>query len=337
MYFNTEHVIKEKIILNHNINDSSNEAFNIAYGIDKNFIFGCGISIASILLHNKNKKIAFHIFTDFFDETNIAEFTDLCHQYNTQIVVYIINCDELKQLPSTKNWSYATYFRFIIADFFNNVLTTVLYLDADIVCNADLDELINLDLIDHTAAVVCEGEKPWWTKRALALGDAEISNGYFNAGFLLINIPRWGEQDISRQAMSLLADDDVKQKISFLDQDILNILFVNKVLFLDKRYNTQFSINYELSENKKTLTPITKNTVFIHYIGPTKPWHAWASDYDSSRYFMTAKQHSPWKETKLLKAHSANQLRYCAKHQFHNKKILSGLKSYFLYFLRKIS
>ncbi|MGL9735531.1 MAG: hypothetical protein ACR5LF_07360 [Symbiopectobacterium sp.] len=47
----------------------------------------------------------------------MSEFTELSHQYNTQIIVYLISCDELKNLPSTKNWSYATHFRFIIADF----------------------------------------------------------------------------------------------------------------------------------------------------------------------------------------------------------------------------
>lgn len=337
MYFNIKHVIKEKITLNGNINTLPANAFNIVYGIDKNFIFGCGISISSILLKNKEKEIIFHIFTDYFDEKNISEFTKLSHQYNTQIIVYLIKCDELKKLPSTKNWSYATYFRFIIADFFNGLSSKVLYLDADIICNGKLDELINLDLGVHLAAVVSEGDKPWWTKRAHALGDENISNGYFNAGFLLINIPFWAKEDISRQAMNILSKDEIKEKILFLDQDILNILFVNKVIFLDKKYNTQFSINYELNESKKMLTPITNSTVFIHYIGPTKPWHEWAIYYDSACYFTKAKNNSPWKESELLKAHSANQLRYCAKHEFHNKKIFSGLKNYLLYFLKKSS
>ncbi len=107
MYFNPEVVIQSKLQLNENEPcDGSENSFNIAYGIDRNFIFGCGISIASILLNNKALNFTFHIFTDFFDKKNKEEFTKLCQQYNTQIVIYIVNCDELKTLPSTKNWSY---------------------------------------------------------------------------------------------------------------------------------------------------------------------------------------------------------------------------------------
>ncbi|MGK2888720.1 MAG: glycosyltransferase [Candidatus Malihini olakiniferum] len=47
------------------------------------------------------------------------------------------------------------------------------------------------------------------------------------------------------------------------------------ILFLDKKYNTQFSINYEIKYKSGETYPhyINDNTVFIHYIGSTKPWH----------------------------------------------------------------
>ncbi|MEE3663329.1 lipopolysaccharide 3-alpha-galactosyltransferase [Brenneria sp. g21c3] len=336
MYFDKKVVINKKITLNNDLLTAENETFNIAYGIDRNFIFGCGISIASILLNNKDMNFTFHIFTDFFSPQDIIDFQNLCQQYNTQIIIYIVNCEELKQLPSTKNWSYATYFRFVIADFFYNVLNSILYLDADIICKGSIRNLQKVNIENHLAAVVTEGEKEWWDKRAIALGDHNISNGYFNAGFLLINITQWGTEDISRAAMALLAKDEIKERISFLDQDILNILLVERVVFVSKAYNTQYSINYELKKIKKHIIPITQDSVLVHYIGPTKPWHEWASYYECSSYFLTAKKNSPWYDSKLLKAHTASQLRYSAKHQLHNRKLLLGLKSYASYFLKKI-
>lgn len=41
--------------------NTSAECFNIGYGIDRNFLFGCGVSIASILLSNK-KSISHFIY-----------------------------------------------------------------------------------------------------------------------------------------------------------------------------------------------------------------------------------------------------------------------------------
>lgn len=99
-YFEEE-VIQQTLDYNY-AQHSDADKFNIAYGIDKNFLFGCGVSIASVLLANPEKALAFHVFTDFFDSEDQQRFEALAKQYATQIVVYLIDCERLKSLPSTK-------------------------------------------------------------------------------------------------------------------------------------------------------------------------------------------------------------------------------------------
>lgn len=334
MYFIEEDVIKSSIILSSDSIDSESSSFNIAYGIDKNFLFGCAISITSILINNPDKKFTFHIFTDFFEKDDELKFLELAQKYNTKVVIYIIDCEKLKSLPSTKNWTYATYFRFIIADYFNGRADIVLYLDADIMCKGDLREIINLQLGDNIAGVVPERGHEWWEKRAESLGVSSLVDGYFNAGFLLINIKKWAEFDISSQAMEMLTDKELMKRISFLDQDVLNIILTKKVLYLNVKYNTQFSINYELK--KDCTNPITAETTLVHYIGPTKPWHEWAI-YPSAKCFLDAKSLSPWDDYCLLKAHTASQYRYSAKHFNRQGKYLKGLTAYIYYIYKKLS
>lgn len=333
MYFKEEDVIKSTILLSPDSIDSEFPSFNIAYGIDKNFLFGCAISITSILTNNSDKKFTFHVFTDVFEKDDELKFLELAQQYNTKIVIYIIDCEKLKSLPSTKNWTYATYFRFIIADYFNGRADVVLYLDADIMCKGDLREIINLQLGDNIAGVVPERGREWWEKRAESLGFPSLVDGYFNAGFLLINIKKWAEFDISSQAMDMLTDKELMKRISFLDQDVLNIILTKKVLYLSVNYNTQFSINYELK--KDCTNPITAETILVHYIGPTKPWHEWAQ-YPSAKYFSAAKKLSPWDTVPLIKPKSTNQLRYCAKHKFNQHRLIEGIYCYFKYFSKKM-
>lgn len=332
-YFNQSETISS--IKDYNYNSRPEGAsLNIAYGIDKNFLYGCGISIASILLHNKESQLAFHVFTDYITENDSKKFAALAEQYQSRIIIYLINCDALKSLPSTKNWTYATYFRFIIADYFADKADKVLYLDADIACNGNIQELIDFKFTEQQiAAVVGEGDIEWWNKRSVSLETPGLVNGYFNAGFLLINIPVWTKEEISKKAIEMLRDPAMVSKITHLDQDVLNVLLVGKTCFLDKKFNTQYSINYELKRNK--FNPVNENTVFIHYIGPTKPWHKWG-DYDVSRSFINAKNNSPWKNDKLLTPSNANQYRYCAKHLLHQKKFVSGIQSYLMYFLKKL-
>ncbi|MDR5618257.1 lipopolysaccharide 3-alpha-galactosyltransferase [Arsenophonus sp.] len=333
MYFDKHKVITQKLCLTPNLHADCHPKFHIAYGVDKNFLYGCGISITSIALHNINNNHCFHIFTDYFDHEQETLFDTLAQQYKIEINIYLVDDQSLKSLPSTKNWSYATYFRFIIADYFSNKLDKILYLDADIICNNSLDRLQNIHFnSNEIAAVVTEKDEKWWQKRASELEVENISQGYFNAGFLFINLNRWAEEDISTQAMRLLKNNALKNKFSFLDQDVLNILLANKIIYLAKKYNTQYSINYGLKSVKHAAFAI--DTIFIHYIGPTKPWHEWAIS-PFSQPFIKAKNASPWQNKPLLKAESVHLLRYCAKHKFKQRKYHEGLKNYTHYYLAK--
>jgi UDP-D-galactose:(glucosyl)LPS alpha-1,3-D-galactosyltransferase len=330
-YFKEEEVIRS--VMDFNYRSGSSSSFDIAYGIDKNFLFGCGVSIASVLLANPQIDFSFHVFTDFLDDDDKAKFEALAKQYHSRIVVYLIDCERLKSLPSTKNWTYATYFRFIIADYFTGKSERVLYIDADIACQGSLQQLIDLAFDDKIAAVVSEGDREWWHQRAERLNAPALVDGYFNAGFLLINIPLWNAASISSQAIEMLNDPEMVARITHLDQDVLNVLLAGKVRFIDAKFNTRYSINYELK--KDALNPVNDETVIIHYIGPTKPWHCWA-DYPVSRRFLDARKASPWSDVSLLKPTSSNQLRYCAKHMYHQGRYLKGVSLYLRYFKKKV-
>lgn len=336
MFFNKENAVTKQIDLSSSDAVITDSSLHISYGIDRNFLYGCGISIASLLKTNSDISFSFHVFTDYFDDEQSRLFKALAEQYKTSIKIYLVDCEQLKSLPSTKNWSYATYFRFIIADYFSNQLERMIYMDADIMCQGSLRPLLDIQFeYDQVAAVVPERDSVWWQKRADALGIPSIASGYFNAGFLVLNLVNWSKFDISTKAMELLSQDSVKAKLSYLDQDILNMLLTGKVIYLDGKYNTQYSINYELQKGKKE-NPITPDTVLIHYIGPTKPWHEWAS-YPTAQSFVDAKNASPWKDIPLLKAKSSNHLRYCAKHLFNQGKVVAGIKNNLQYFWVKLN
>ncbi|MDM2927762.1 lipopolysaccharide 3-alpha-galactosyltransferase [Citrobacter sp. Cm046] len=334
-HFKESDFLTSTIDCNHQGNVTS-ICLDITYGVDQNFLFGCGISIASILKYNPGKNLRFHVFIDSFSDSDIKIFDALAAQYKTRITIYLINCEHLRTLPNTKNWTYAIYFRFAIADYFINKANKLLYLDADIICKGSIDELSNFSFPNNEVAmVVTEGESDWWIKRSEILGVSGIANGYFNSGFLLINLPLWAKERVSELAIEMLSDPEITNKITHPDQDVLNILLANKLYFSNTKFNTQFSLNYQLKDD--FFNPIKDDTVFIHYIGPTKPWHNWAGDYPVSQPFIDAKKASPWVDVPLLKPINSNQLRYCAKHMLKKGRYINGLVSYFWYFIKKIA
>ena len=336
MYFDADSVIKKKITIGTNNRDINQ--LNIAYGIDKNFLLGCAVSITSILLTNSEFNFSFHIFTNSIDNDFQQKLHQLTDKYKINVTIYLVEDIHLSNLPTTKNWTLATYFRFIVADYFYNKIDKILYLDADILCIGSLVELFNLEFDNNIAYVVIEKDPIWWEKCAKRLNENKLLNGYFNAGFLLVNLKKWKENNINEKALKLLTNENLRKKFTHLDQDVLNLLLLDKVKYLDRKYNQQISINYELKykSNKVRKYPITDATILIHYIGPTKPWHKWAENYECSKYFLDVKNNSPWQMTPLLLATTSSQMRYCAKHKLHQNKVVESLISYLIYCLKKL-
>ncbi|WGM02550.1 glycosyltransferase [Arsenophonus nasoniae] len=304
----------------------SDDLFNIAYGVDKDFLFGTGVSITSILMHNKNMDFHFHVFTDFFDDEQESLFSQLAKQYNTKITIYLLKCEELKNLPSTSNWSYAIYFRFIIVNCLFLKVNKVLYLDADIVCKGNINELTKIIFHNNEiAAAIQEGGKD----KFKSIDASSTGEKYFNSGFLLINIPQWQKENISTQAINLL----LKKKYPFLDQDVLNLLLIDKVIFLEEKWNKIYSLDDEMKGNKKR--EICNDDLLIHYIGYTKPWHNWAN-LALIQPFILAKNVSPWKSIPFKNARNAHLSKYNAKHALYQKKYLKALNAYLHYLCKKI-
>ncbi len=67
---------------------------------------------------------------------------------------------------------------------------------------------------------------------AHSLGVAGIANGYFNSGFLLINTNQWMNERVSARAIAMLSDPEIVKKITHPDQDVLNMLLADKLVFM---------------------------------------------------------------------------------------------------------
>ncbi len=92
VFFQETEFLNSVIDYDHKV-ETENLCLDIAYGTDKNFLFGCGISIASILKYNEGSRLCFHIFTDYFGDDDCKYFDALALQYKTRIKIYLINGD----------------------------------------------------------------------------------------------------------------------------------------------------------------------------------------------------------------------------------------------------
>ena len=166
------------------------------------------------------------------------------------------------RLPLRDYYSNSTYFRLFIADMYPE-LDKAIYIDGDTVVNGDISELFDTDVTKydvaacHEQAMVQEDAYGTYVEKCLGLD----RNAYFNAGVLLLNCKRFRRNKMLERFSELL---EIYNCRVTQDEDYLNIMFKDHVLFLPQCWNSEVFGKIEYSEEESKI---------IHYIMVAKPWH----------------------------------------------------------------
>lgn len=174
-------------------------------------------------------------------------------------------------------WSYTTYYRLFLSDLLPDC-HRLLYLDVDILVCDDLSKLFDMDMEDRSVAAVQDvclcfnRESEVERKRLLRCGH-DMSK-YFNAGIMLINLDKWRRtSDFLKQVEEVFCQ---LPDMVYPDQDILNCMFRDDMIFLERRWNF---LTPQMENDDLTAEALQyRNTIvqqrgfgIIHYAG-IKPW-----------------------------------------------------------------
>jgi hypothetical protein len=107
----------------------------------------------------------------------------------------------------------------------------LLMLDSDMIVNASLQPLFEMNLRGHPLAAV----KDMLVESALHARGRQWDDNYFNTGLLLVDVDRWHAGALGDEAMRWLADQPHKPE--WPDQDALNHVVKGDWLRLDRSWN----------------------------------------------------------------------------------------------------
>ncbi|OCG17017.1 MULTISPECIES: glycosyltransferase family 8 protein [unclassified Gilliamella] len=314
-------ISKIRTLFNNTI--ESLNTLHIAFCFDDNYAMPAGIAMSSVILNNPDKNLVFHLFANNVSNEKIIIFNQLSKE-NISIICYEIS-DNFSINPDTLvlHVSASTCLRFIVPQMLNKVTSRVLYLDCDVLCTDNLNELINTDLTNKYSAVVPDVDKTQ-EKQCLACG---ISHGeYFNAGMIYINTDMWVQNNLTEKAFAMINSGKVYK---FADQDVLNILMQGKTVFLPRRFNRLTSLTVGGGEDNL----ISNDSAIIHYVTGNKPWY--------QLYITPLYRHyielSPWAKDKLLLANenAPSTTRRYAKLLASQHKYFAAFKYYLIYLKHK--
>lgn len=237
----------------------------IFFACDEDFVKYTMVSMKSIM-ENADRSRKYHIYILHMGITEATQAKVLAMADEEFAIDFVDVTDKMKsiadKLPIRDYYSNTTYFRLFIPDMFPQY-RKALYIDSDTIVVGNIAELY-----DHKLGKLYAGVCP---NRVVAqtdiLGDyVEKVLGvkrtrYFNAGVMLMNCSQFRENHLLDEFLEML---HVYLFVVAQDQDYLNLICKNQVLYMEPKWNAQVFGELACPEEEVGL---------FHFNMAAKPWH----------------------------------------------------------------
>ena len=233
---------------------------------DNNGMYGkYVIATMASICHNTNEDICFYIYVDHTTRKNNQYlFNKFLHNFNVKIIVIDVDFDNIALSKSFQKHLPMLYRIYMMSKCKEK---KIIYLDGDTLVNGDIKRLWSINIDQYYAAVVNDVEltrktfinTTYYKKMGLN------SNLYFNSGVMLLNLEK------IQHDLNPICDLEIFSKkfqyAMFWDQDYLNIIFKDKLLFIKEGFNYIPQNIEDVSEKE------LEENLIVHFAGPFKPWN----------------------------------------------------------------
>ena len=267
----------------------------IVCAADNQFADALTVMIYSVLKTSSSKNIKLYVLDGGISLLAKNRISTPVHKRGNRIKFLKMDENMFKGYLVSERLTQAIYYRLLIPDLLlgENVQKAI-YLDCDLMLNADISELWNVELGRNVLAAVAEtneGCRYVSSPRALRLykelGIPE-KNKYFNSGVLVMNLEEWRKRNITAKVCNYLTEN--REQVIYHDQDGLNAILWDSWLELPTDWNVMSYLfitehkHQVINMEKETVEQLRRNPKIVHFTGWKKPWieecvHPYASLY----------------------------------------------------------
>lgn len=231
--------------------------YHICFCCDDNYAKYMAVTITSILKNSlEEESFTFHIIETNISDDSKNKIISLKRIKDFNIFFY--------RIEENKYNNIANYLRLYIPELIKE--DKVLYLDCDIIVNNSLKELFEIDIDNYYVCAVRDLYVDIDIDHKFLLNFYK-EQVYFNSGVILINNYLCIRDNISNTFFSVFKEK--RSILRYVDQDILNYVFKDKVKIIDKKWNFYPFRDY----NFKYTNPTKEEAIIVHFVGH-KPWNA---------------------------------------------------------------
>lgn len=234
------------------------EPVSISFSVSDNYSQHLAVVLTSVLVNNPSSRFVFHVLHRNITEANQARIRELERMYgNCEVKFHLIDDSQFAKFPIPPELEHVTqemYYRYILPDVLADEDRTI-YSDVDVLCVGDLRPLWEIDLKGNLLAAVLD-DKTGWKRSLLGMDKGD----YYCSGLLLMDLAAMRKGDFTAKLFE--ATVKYSQKLSWPDQDVINIVFDGKILTLPDIWNCTAAYN-----------PFRHDVRQWHFQGFTlKPW-----------------------------------------------------------------
>ena len=236
------------------LDEQDENVIHIGFGLhdkDGHYSVWVGTAMQSIIDHT-DSRICFHILhDDTLSNENKRKLRQVANRVGDNVEFYLISNEVLENVKSQMSrYTIGAMFRCMLPELLPH-LEKIIYLDADVYVNRDIQELWNVDVNEYClAAVKDEGTHDNSYSNILNKYTDFPKEKYFNSGVLVMNLKNIKAKGNLMDMVIEFLDENLESNLP--DQDALNILFEDSTKLIDTTWNRFVSyLRYE--EKEKTV------------------------------------------------------------------------------------
>ena len=283
----------------------------ITFATDSNYVYYTGVTVFTMLQHiSADHKYHIVIMSSCLKKSEAEIFETLTAPYKNVSWEYIDMTQWITQIGEqnfyTGRYAIANYYRLFLCDVLKNE-DKIIYLDSDIIVQDDIFKLWEIDMQNYTIAAALDKNalrlpvsvEVVFLKKLCKRLKIKKAHNYLNSGVLVMDLKKLRDMNfldiVKREVMTGI-------KFELVDQDILNRVFENNYLRLDKAWNHQPLQAGEEYQNDHIL-----------HISGLRPWESVNKPY-ANIWWQTVEK-TPFKEL-LQKKAAETRIKYLEQLEF---------------------
>ena len=244
----------------------------LVFSIDDRFAHHLAAALNSIIENNQTP-IQIVVFSFDLAEDNRRVLQEYQKGSIEKVTLIDVEDDTFTNLHSTPQFTRASYGRFLAPGFVSSK-DSLLYLDADVIILQDLGEIFETDLLDYPVGGISNIDQ---NALATLLGE-DHKGGYLDSGFLLFNVKKWQEENLSEEIVKKILD--LGHLWSTPDNHGLNAVLKGNFLHIPRCFSYQTHYYFTFPQTREE----SKKAVILQFAGPVKPDSYLSSDYFKCQY-----------------------------------------------------